>query len=251
MEDLKNILGKFEPITLKEMDSVKLMNRSDTKFVFRIEQLAYFLSLLVDDFYILDVEGVRQNKYETLYYDTVDFKFYNDHQRGKTNRNKVRHRFYVDSGLHFFEIKNKNNKGRTIKERIKLKNLEENITPKAENFLKEKTKMNACELQPKLWGNYSRITLVNKKIQERLTIDTNICFKNNGHEKSLPEIVIAELKQDKTSKSLFAQLMHQYHIKEASISKYCYGVIFLYKNIKFNNFKPNLITLNKISYGKI
>ncbi len=251
MEEISEILKKFEPITLEKMDSVKLMNRSDTKFIFKAEQLPVFLNQLTDEFYVLDVNGIRQNKYETLYYDTVDFKFYNDHQRGKADRNKVRHRLYVDSGLHFFEIKNKNNKGRTIKERIKLKQLEYKIEGKSEAFLFNKTQMNGKELEPKLWGNYTRITLVNKHLPERLTIDTNLFFKFGEKEKSLPEIVIAELKQDKSSKSFFAQLMNKYRIKQASISKYCYGVIFLYNNIKMNNFKPNLITLNKICYGKI
>lgn len=251
MEEISKILEKFEPITLKEMDSVKLMNRSDTKFIFRTEMLAVFLEQLTEEFFVLDVNGVRQNKYETLYYDTVDFKFFNDHQRGKANRNKVRHRLYVDSGLHFFEIKNKNNKGRTIKERIKLKQIEYKIEGKSEDFLLEKTHISGKELEPKLWGNYTRITLVNKHLPERLTIDTNLFFKFGDKEVSLPEIVIAELKQDKSSKSFFAQLMNKYRIKRASISKYCYGVIFLYEHIKLNNFKPNLIILNKIRYGKI
>ena len=251
MEEINKILEKFEPITLKEMDSVKLMNRSDTKFIFRTEMLAVFLEQLTEEFFVLDVNGVRQNKYETLYYDTVDFKFFNDHQRGKANRNKVRHRLYVDSGLHFFEIKNKNNKGRTIKERIKLKQIEYKIEGKSEDFLLEKTHISGKELEPKLWGNYTRITLVNKHLPERLTIDTNLFFKFSDKEVSLPEIVIAELKQDKSSKSFFAQLMNKYRIKRASISKYCYGVIFLYEHIKLNNFKPNLIILNKIRYGKI
>lgn len=251
MEEISKILEKFEPITLKEMDSVKLMNRSDTKYIFRAEMLGVFLEQLTEEFFVLDVNGIRQNKYETLYYDTVDFKFFNDHQRGKANRNKVRHRLYVDSGLHFFEIKNKNNKGRTIKERIKLKQIEYKIEGKSEDFLFEKTHISGKELQPKLWGNYTRITLVNKHLPERLTIDTNLFFKFGDKEVSLPEIVIAELKQDKSSKSFFAQLMNKYRIKQASISKYCYGVIFLYEHIKLNNFKPNLIILNKIRYGKI
>ena len=55
MEELSKILEKFDPITLKEMDSVKLMNRSDTKFIFRADQLPFFLEQLTDDFYMLDV----------------------------------------------------------------------------------------------------------------------------------------------------------------------------------------------------
>lgn len=42
------------------------------------------------------------------------------------------------------------------------------------------------------------MTLVNRDKTERLTIDTNIRFRNlhTGREQSLPDLVIIELKQD-------------------------------------------------------
>ena len=43
MQDILNILNKFSPISLAEMDRVKLMNRIDTKFAFRIGLLEELL----------------------------------------------------------------------------------------------------------------------------------------------------------------------------------------------------------------
>jgi hypothetical protein len=247
LENLAHTLSTFEPISLSEMDSVALMNRTDTKYVFQFDKLKSYLNCLTDYYRILEIDGIRASKYETLYFDTVDFEMYRDHHRGKLNRYKVRHRIYVDSNTHFFEIKFKNNKGRTIKSRIKRKEIDRMITGVAEKFLNEKTKFLAQDLVPKLWSNCSRITLVSKYSKERLTLDIDLQFKNDVIEKKLSNIVIAEVKQEKLSPSPFIKLMKQERVRLGSISKYCYGVLFLYDNIKGNNFKPQLRAINKIN----
>jgi hypothetical protein len=248
MSDPTQILQKFDPITLEEMDGVKLMNRTDTKFVFRFDQLAQILAEIKNNYYALDINGIRVSKYKTLYYDTEDFKMYTQHQNGKLNRNKIRFRKYVDSSLNYFEIKFKTNKERTVKERIKRKEIETTIRGKAEKLLKEKTVFEAQELFPKLWVNYSRITLVNKTDTERLTIDLDLEYSNDQKHKELHDIVIAELKQGNRANTVFVDIMNKHHINEASYSKYCFGVLFLYDNVKKNNFKPKLLTLNKIRH---
>jgi hypothetical protein len=248
MSDPTEILQKFAPITLEEMDGVKLMNRTDTKFVFRFDQLTEILEEIKDNYYVLEIDGVRISKYKTLYYDTEDFYMYTQHQNGKLNRHKIRFRNYVDSSLNYFEIKFKSNKDRTIKERIKRKEIENTIRGKAEKFLKEKTKFEAQDLFPKLWVNYSRITLVSKTEAERLTVDINLDYSNEVKQKELHDIVIAELKQGSKANTLFAKVMRRYLINKASYSKYCFGILFLYDNIKKNNFKRKLLTLNKIRH---
>ena len=55
MEAIHNILNEFEPITLKEMDNVKLMDRTDTKYVFKLDQLPMFLNEVMSDYRVLDV----------------------------------------------------------------------------------------------------------------------------------------------------------------------------------------------------
>lgn len=246
MENINTTLAIFDPISLNEMENVALMNRTDTKFVFRYDQLQGFLDQIKDDYRVLEINGIRASRYETLYFDTPDFKMYMEHHRGRPSRYKIRHRIYVDSNLHYFEIKFKNNKGRTIKNRIKRKETDFIIKDKAEQFLNENTHYPAANLYPKLWSNCSRITLVNKCSKERLTLDINLQFKNDAEEKNLPNVVIAEVKQEKLAPSPFIKLMKNNHVRAGSISKYCFGVIFLYK-IKQNNFKPNLRYINRIN----
>ena len=50
---------------------------------------------------------------------SADFDLYHRHHIGRSNRFKVRSRRYVESDLCFFEVKYRNNKGRTIKNRIR------------------------------------------------------------------------------------------------------------------------------------
>lgn len=249
MEQLNRILNEFEPITLKEMDSVKLMDRTDTKFVFKFDQLPEFLNQLKNDYKILDVNGNKISRYESLYFDTKAFDLYHSHHRGKPSRFKIRFRKYVESDLNFFEVKFKNNKGRTIKDRVKQKEIDGFIKEKAEDLLTHKTPLKSDNLEAKIWVNYSRITFVNKLSPERVTIDLNLNFKNSEQNKTIENLVIAEVKQDKAVVSAFMKLMKKYHIREGAISKYCFGIINLYEKIKHNNFKPKLILIKKALHG--
>ncbi len=249
MEELNHILNEFAPITLKEMDSVKLMDRTDTKFIFRYDQLPELLNQLKNDYRILDINDNRISKYESLYFDTKNFDLYHSHHRGKPSRFKIRFRKYVESDLHYFEVKFKNNKGRTIKDRVKQKQIDGSIKDNAEELLTHKTPLKSDNLEAKMWVNYSRITFVNKHSPERVTIDLNLTFKNNEQNKTIHNLVIAEVKQDKFVISAFLKLMKKYHIREGAISKYCYGVVTLFEKIKHNNFKPKLILIKKALYG--
>lgn len=249
MENFTPILNEFPSISLSEMDNVKLMNRTDTKFVFPAVQLNEILSELKRDYTILEINGSRISAYESLYFDTPSFDLYLNHHRGKLNRYKVRYRKYVESNLHYFEVKFKSNKGRTIKNRIKETAVNYAIQNEAEQFLAKKSNLKAHELEAKFWVNYSRITLVNKNYPERVTLDLNLTFKNETTNKTYSSIVIAEVKQDKLSNTLFMKLMKQKHIRTGSISKYCFGVINLFNTLKHNNFKPFLNNLNKIQYA--
>ena len=100
-ENISKILLDFDPISLLEMDRVKLMNRIDTKFAFSASQLIQILPDLAENYKILEIEGTRLPFYESLYFDDDDFGFFKDHHNGRTNRFKVRFRKYVESNLIF------------------------------------------------------------------------------------------------------------------------------------------------------
>jgi hypothetical protein len=242
----ENILGGFDPISLKEMDKVKLMDRTDTKYTFSLEQLSSVLDEARPFYRVLEVEGKRISRYKTLYYDTSNFSLYTKHHNGELNRYKIRHRTYVESNIAFLEVKFKNNKGRTIKDRIKKADVPLQWEGEAEAFLQSKTPFNVNDLVPVLWVNYSRLTLVNKSSAERLTIDLNLEFIKDNRTKNFNNLVIAEVKQEKRKASPFTALMKKHHIREGSISKYCMGIASTEKEVKKNNFKEKLRALKHI-----
>ncbi len=246
MQNILPLLNNFNSISLSEMEGVKLMDRTDTKYTFSIAQLAQALPQLTALYKILVVENVRINRYETLYYDTPQLLLYHQHHAGKRNRYKVRHRTYVESKIGFLEIKFKNNKGRTFKTRIKEDNVCYTFNEKHTEFLQRKSPFTGTDLTPVLWINYSRITLVNNTSAERLTIDLNLELKKDTDLKTHRHLVIAEVKQDGKAYSPFIQLMQQMHIRQGSISKYCLGIALMYPTIKQNNFKPKIHTLKQL-----
>ncbi len=245
-EQVLHSLNQFDPITLEEMDGVKLMDRTDTKFTFNINELPGILEEAKIYYKVLNVEGNRISRYKTLYFDTQDFDLYNEHHSGKLNRYKIRHRTYVESNLGFLEVKFKNNKGRTLKTRIKEVEVPELNTGKAFEFLKKMLPFDPLILLPRIWINYSRITLVNKTSAERLTLDLNLEFEKNGKKQILDQLVIAEVKQDSKVASPFINIMRNKHIRQGSISKYCFGIASSYSEVKKNNFKQKLSNVKKI-----
>ncbi|MFZ5552422.1 MAG: polyphosphate polymerase domain-containing protein [Bacteroidota bacterium] len=245
MKHLAQIIQQLEPISLEEMDSVKLMNRTDTKFTMNAALLPGILEQCKNDYRILEVKSVRAASYKTLYFDTHNISFFTDHHNERPSRYKVRIRNYVESGLFFLEIKHKK-EGRTIKSRIKIKGFEPELSPASREFI-SKTIGIPYDLTPMLWNHFSRITLVNKKEKERLTIDHHLAFDSNGKQLALDSLVIAEVKQERINRnSKFIRLMREYCIRETGISKYCLGTVLTNPMAKYNNFKAKILTLNKI-----
>lgn len=244
---LDDLISNFDGISLEEMDNVRLMNRQDTKFVLHYEQFLPILKDLTKDYRILEIDNERLFTYDSVYFDEADLSLYKDHHREKKDRFKVRYRKYKNSGLAFLEVKHKT-KGRTEKSRIAVDDLHNELSQDHQKFV-EGTGMDASHLEAILSNRFQRITLVGKEHKERLTIDFNLTFKQNETIKSLPHIVVAELKQEKlTRNSPFFSIMKKELIRPFRISKYCIGVIELLGTdaIKYNRFKKKLLYLSKL-----
>lgn len=248
----QDILSGFSPVTLEEMDGVRLMNRIDTKFLFRLGLLKLILPELRENYLLLEVKGDRLSSYRTLYFDTPSYRLYLDHHNGHLNRCKVRYRTYTGSDLTYFEIKCKTNKGRTIKERVKSAEMKHVIEGKQEKLLRSATRLDPGELRPDLMVRFDRMTFVNRDFTERVTIDTGLTFSNHiGALGSYPGIVIAEVKNQRCSHSDFIAMMHHHGVSEFSISKYCLGMASLYDGLKKNNFKNKLHRIRKMNAAEI
>ena len=248
MIDTLNILNTFDTISLEEMSRVKLLDRMDKKYMLHADQLSEMLLLLKNEYFVLEIAQKKFASYETTYFDTADYEMYTKHHNGKLNRYKVRFRTYADSNLNFFEVKFKTNKGRTKKSRVQLPDNKHCIEGDAEKLLLRKTNYTATMLSPVLEVKYSRITLVNSNMTERITIDFGLNYNHNNKLFDVPNLIIAEVKQEKTATSAFTALMQEKRIKTVSLSKYCLGITSTVENVKHNNFKPKIRYVNQLFF---
>jgi len=250
---MENLLKDFGSSDLDKIKSLKLMNRKDTKFIFHKDLLFEMLNEISDDYDILEIEKKRIFKYTTLYYDTPFFHLYKDHHNKKLNRFKVRMRKYDDSNIYFLEIKFKTNTGHTVKKRIEREEIENNLTENSLAYVKnvfEGFAAGRCHeittLEPKIYTNYSRITLSGKNIKEKVTLDLNYSVIGNQN-RAFNSHVIAELKQEKlNTNSPFYGILRNRGIKKTSFSKYC-AAIAITTNEKQNQFKYVLNNFLKIA----
>ncbi len=252
MEKRKLETNFFHPIFLKEIEKVKLMNRTDTKYWFHICRLQEVLDRIRKDYFILTIDGKSKMPYSTVYFDTSNDRMFTEHHNGKLNRYKVRKRSYVGSGISFLEVKLKNNKGRTIKTRIKsdLDNLL--FTTKEKDFLNSITPFGCDDLQPSLVNNFYRITLVNKNFKERCTIDIDLSYETSSKNLSLNNLVIVEIKADgRSSRSPLAQTLRDMRVKSSGFSKYCVGRSLTNHSLKRNRFKCKIRELEKTIQSQI
>lgn len=248
----QELAGGFEPISLAEMDGVALLNRLDTKYVMTTRQLWDALTNLQQDYWMLEVEGLRLNRYRTLYFDTPDFALYHAHVNKRPERYKVRSREYADSHLAFLEVKHRTRKDRTIKDRVRTPEQVIAMTAAMTDWLGSVSPVDGSTLEPKLWNSFLRMTLVNKQCCERVTLDLGLAFATDTRRLQLDGIAIAEVKMDGLSgASPFMLQMRAQRIHPRGFSKYAVGVALLYDGVKKNTLKPRLIWVEKMMKGMI
>lgn len=239
-------LQKFRRISLDEMNGAKLMNRFDSKYTLHISQLQQILNSISGDYYVLEIDGTRVQSYQSVYFDTPANKFYLAHHNGKADRVKIRKREYVNSGISFFEVKLKSNKGKTNKKRIQSKTGLNEISATENHFLNEITGLDIAQLEVKSTNSFNRITLVNKTFDERCTIDTNITFGKNGNIIKIQDFALIELKQGNLHmKSVLADELKKQGIYKIGFSKYCMGRALSEVNLKKNMFKSKILKIKK------
>jgi len=243
--ELKQQLEKFEPVDLKQMDRVKLLRRTDTKYLLSKKNLLDLLPFLIDDYLVLEINGQRTSSYHTNYLDTSEKKYFQQHHQGKLTRHKVRFRTYIESELSFLEVKLKH-KGETNKKRI-TSVPDNSLDVKQAEFLSQWIPEAPEQLQTSLENTFERITLVNKTEQERVTIDLNLNFIKGSKSVGLAEQVIVEIKQNRVNRnSIISKLLRTKFIRPIRLSKYCIGCILMDDNLKYNRFKSKLLKINQI-----
>ena len=219
--------------------------------------------------------------YRTLYFDTEGLDMYMMHHNGKLNRQKLRVRTYRSTDTTFFEIKNKDNKKKTSKVRIpidvsmfdrvadiaEVREFVERNTPYSFNSQftvhnsqftihnspftihhSQFTIHHSHLLHECLENRFERITLVDKGMSERVTIDKGIMFHNRatGIDADIAHLLVIEVKHEVgVPLSQIERALHEMHILPRRMSKYCIGTALTDPSVKHNRFKPKLLYIAK------
>ena len=221
------------------------MRRYDTKYILPRSYLPDLLLSLCPHYQLTCYQNRIIQRYETIYFDDADFSLYNDHQRGKLNRFKIRMRYYPTTITSFLEIKQKTNHQTTIKSRFSVPfNQYESgsITETDYSLLQDCIDSPLLPLSVTLCTRYTRIALISNNTSERLTLDMDLRFFDDPHGCSINpgNFIVAEIKQERpTLHSPFRRIMKKRLISSRSFSKYCFGVFLLYPQVKHNLFKEN------------
>jgi hypothetical protein len=242
-------LEGFRGHCLAEQMQARLMNRVDTKFLVPAYLLDACLRGLEHHYSILEIDGRRRFTYDTLYFDTPERQLYLDHHNGKLNRFKLRIRHYRETGDSFLEVKKKNNRDRTIKNRLPLTSqtvANSRVVP----FLEEQLGRPVAGMLPALFVGYRRMTFMSAQGTERITVDTGLGFHSADRRSGLclPDVAVFEVKYDrKVPYSPFLELLGQLGCRPVQFSKYCIGTSLLFGHeCKTNRFKPLLRRLHGI-----
>ncbi|MBP5678155.1 MAG: polyphosphate polymerase domain-containing protein [Bacteroidales bacterium] len=252
-------LDTMQPIGLDEMKSVRLMNRMDQKYMASIDQLVPLLENIADGYYIQHIapstpdhnnSATQLSKfvqpYHTLYFDTDGLEMYTMHHNQKLNRQKLRVRTYRSTNTTFFEIKNKDNKKKTRKIRIPIDVSQFDHALKVTevaDFVERNTPY-STRLHECLENSFERITLVDKGMSERVTIDSGITFHNRATQidADISRLLVIEVKHEVGAPaSRIECALHEMHILPRRMSKYCIGTALTDPSAKYNRFKPKIL----------
>ena len=172
---------RMPTLDLDRIAAVRLMNRVDTKYLVDERRCMELLELAADQYYVQIIDDCRACRYATLYYDTPQWDMYHLHHNRRLTRQKIRTRTYVETGVTYLEVKNKSNKGRTHKRRMALDRslfAAAATDTAAADFLRREARYAPETLSPSLATRFVRVTLVNRAMTERLTIDFDLHFDN-------------------------------------------------------------------------
>lgn len=240
-------LSTFDTVSLDGLNSkAAMLERLDNKYIVPAVRLLPAFEKFRDLFDVLEIEGKRSFVYATRYFDNGEAQSYLDHHQGRRKRCKVRVRTYVDAGFSYLEVKLKDLRNITVKKRLKIEAPAFGLSAEAIDFI------DACHaemygtplaraLQPVIEMEYARITLVAKEGGERMTIDTNLSFSNQGSSRAAPAGQFILETKSARGNGVADKILRSEHLHPTKqCSKYCVGMAALGYVEKHNRFLPAL-----------
>ncbi len=173
-----DVLARFDhlsPVSIEELNvAAALWTRVDRKYVLTVAAVDALIDRLDPDIRVLDLDGRRHHRYESIYFDTPDLAAYHLSAWRRAHRFKVRTRTYVDTGECMFEVKLRNAHGNTVKHRFDYDiGKGGRLTDDALTFLSgfETLAPLRRQLHPTLITHYQRTTLLSGASRTTLDMD--------------------------------------------------------------------------------
>lgn len=231
----------LEPIALDELNAAAaLQTRVDRKYVLDRRDAVAVLAELAPDTRVLQIDGVRDSAYESVYFDTPDLLSYRMAAHARRRRFKLRTRTYVDSAQSWLEMKTRGARSTTVKERIEYRVEHRDIlTADGRDYADaalDALGLDAGDLDlvPALVTRYRRATLYLPGSRSRATIDTGLTWEtDDGRTLELPEVTIIETKSGMRTSEVDRLLWSLGH-RPSTVSKFGTGLAALRDDLPAN-----------------
>ncbi len=188
------------------------------------------------------IGDLRSFHYQSVYFDTPELVSYHGAARRRPHRFKVRTRTYHDSGICLLEIKTRDARGRTVKQR-NMHRLDERarLGDAGRAFVSDCSLIAGTvdELRPVLTTRYLRSTLLVPEAV-RVTIDTNL--RSQGPDGRIVSLLRAAIIETKSggSPSIADHVLWRLGYRPIQVSKFCTSLAALYPELPSNKWTQAL-----------
>jgi hypothetical protein len=233
----------FPAVSLAEvLDRAELQTRVDRKYLLPADVFAAFRAGLAGSgqWAALEIDGRREFRYDSTYFDTPDLLTYRQHRQDRRRRFKIRTRSYLDSATSLFEVKLSGTRRGTVKERTPHPfERRGELTAPARAFLTAVLEDAYGEpppagLRPAATTRYLRRTLVARTGACRVTCDTGlVCTTAGARVAAVPEWVLVEVKSP-GGDTPADRLLRALGARPERLSKYCLAAAVLTPGLACN-----------------
>lgn len=217
-------VNRMPTIQLADLDATApLLVRRDRKYLVPVSDAGSLVEHLGPSARILSIDRLRSFQYESVYFDTPGHTTYLAAARRRPRRFKVRTRVYLDSGRCVLEVKTRDGRGRTVKERIEYPiGLRTVLNDEAREFVTACPLIGeaAGSLGPVLTTRYLRSTLL---LPEGVRVTVDLDFEAqapDGRTVTLPGMAVVETKSKRVPSAADRWLWELGH-RPVRVSKFC------------------------------
>lgn len=246
----------------------ELLKRTDRKYLVPgtlVVEMVDFLGEIGAQ--ALTIGGVQIFGYLSDYYDTSDFALYRAAATKRRRRFKLRSRVYLDSGMHFMELKTRSGRGQNVKDRLRLEDVctydfvngandpseplkRTDVVAWASKLLQQRGVVASqregfrtiMDLMPSSRSSYRRSTLCLPD-DSRLTIDQDLVLSGPGESSGfeVPEVVVETKSSGRTSDA--DRWLWSHGIRPSRVSKYAIGTAIVHPELPANRWHSTMSKL--------